>query len=473
MKILYFDCFSGISGDMTLGALLDLGVDESAFRRELSKLKLEGYEIKISTKLKSGIAGKDVDVVLHGHDHGHGHGHDHGHDHEHNHDHVHGHGHDHAHEHNHDHDHAHEHNHDHGHKHDHAHGHRNLRDIENLIDGSDLKQEVKSFSKKVFREIAGAEAKVHDKDLFEVHFHEVGAVDSIVDIVGAAICLHLLGVDKVCSSPLHDGTGFILCQHGYMPVPVPAVMEMLAGSGIPLVTEDVNTELVTPTGMGIIKCLASSFGKMPAIRIEKTGYGMGKRETGKFNALRVVLGTLDEDEPVNDQAANAETLKDKTAKMNDKSVSPLEKILVLETNIDDMSPEIQGYAMERLLEAGALDVYQTPIQMKKNRPATMMTVLCRKQDEEAMVQILLEETSTLGVRRSEMERYCMEREFIKVVTHYGEVRMKVASLGKIEKAMPEYEDCRRIAKEMGIPIREVYQSALREFGKWKDDENLS
>jgi uncharacterized protein (TIGR00299 family) protein len=277
MKILYFDCFSGISGDMCLGALMDLGIDREAFKCELDKLQLRGYEVLIERKNRMGISGTDVNVVtkertskkneqaeghFHGACHSHAHCHHEGGDHEH------------------------------VHAIPHDHDARNLMDIEKLIDAGGLSEKVKEFSKVVFREIAKAEAKVHGKSLQEVHFHEVGAVDSIVDIVGTAICLDLIGAEKVFASHLHDGSGFVECQHGVIPVPVPAVMEMLSGSGIVVESENVNTELITPTGMGLIKCLTKEFGKMPKMRIDKAGYGFGKRETGRLNALRIVLGTL-------------------------------------------------------------------------------------------------------------------------------------------------------------------------------------
>lgn len=427
MKVLYFDCFSGISGDMTLGALIDLGIDKELFKSELDKLNLAGYEIRIEKAMKNGIKGTDVNVVLkqeyevchnekvhhehENHDHHHGHGH-HGHSHHEN-SHAHG---------------SHSHNH-------HSHNARNLKDIENLIDTSDLKQNIKDFSKRVFREIAVAEAKVHDKSIDEVHFHEVGAVDSIVDIVGVAICLEMLGVDRVFSSPLHDGKGFIECQHGTIPVPVPAVMEMLKGSGIPLISEDINTELVTPTGMGIIKCLSLGFGNMPAILIDRIGYGMGKRETGRFNALRVVMGSLYEQEDT------------------------MEEIAVLETNIDDMSPEILSFTMESLFEAGALDVFHTPVYMKKNRPAVLLTVICNKPDEEKLADIILKETTSLGIRRSVRKRFRMDRQVIKVATEYGEVGIKLATRGELKKAAPEYEDCRRIARSSGVALHKIYSAA--------------
>lgn len=292
MKVLYLDCTSGISGDMTLAALLDLGVDQDFFLAELKKLKVDGYEIIIQKKDRHSIRMMDVDVKLteleHEHDHGHGHTHDHGHGHGHHHD---------------DHDHGHSHHHDtHEHGHDHSHGHihehhgqeRNLAMISEIIDRSEIAEKAKELSKQIFKEIAVAEAKVHGKNLEEVHFHEVGAIDSIVDIVGVAICVAALDPDVVYASPLHDGNGFIQCRHGLLPVPVPAVMAMLEGSGIPVVQDDVNTEMITPTGMGIVKCLAKDYIKMPPMKIEKIGYGLGKRETGRFGAVRAMLGTMAE-----------------------------------------------------------------------------------------------------------------------------------------------------------------------------------
>lgn len=448
MRVLYFDCFSGISGDMVLGALMDLGVDEEAFRRELAKLNLSGYNIVIEKKLKNAISVTDVNVILeddelehgysndlnNGHDHNHGHNHSHNHDHDHSHHHDHNHDYDHNNNHNsHNHNHGYnqEHNHDHNHSHAHSHKSRNLIDIERIIDSSDLNNNIKQFSKKVFREIAMAEAKVHNKPVEEVHFHEVGAVDSIVDIVGAAICLDLLNIDRVYSSPLHDGKGFVNCQHGRLPVPVPAVMEMLTGSNIPYVVEDINTELVTPTGIGIIKCLAHSFGDMPIMSIERVGYGAGKRDIGRLNALRSIVGTVNE-------KANGN------------------KVIVLSTNIDDMNPEILGFVMDKLFEAGALDVYYTPVYMKKNRPAVELTVLTDGDKEQTLVDIILKETTTLGIRKNFADRYKMDRDIVKVSTQYGEVRVKVSKLGEFKKFAPEYEDCRAIALNKNVPLWKVY-----------------
>lgn len=460
MKILYFDCFSGISGDMTIGALLDLGIDREKLLKELSRLELDGYRIDIGTKTVNGINGVDVNVVLADEESAHDHETNHGSEQTHEHDHGHESGQEHNHEQAHEHDHDHEYGHDQDHTRSQAQGERGLIEIEQIIDHSSLNNTIKSFSKKVFREIAAAEAKVHGKSINEVHFHEVGAIDSIVDIVGTAICLELLGVEKVYSSPLHDGSGFIECRHGIIPVPVPAVMEMLCGSGIPLVTEDVGTELVTPTGMGIIKSLASGFGVMPAMKIEKTGYGYGKRNTGRLNALRVILGETLEDAGNGNLSGISCTNPCIAQKLHGK-----DEIIVLETNIDDTTSEVLGYTMAKLLEAGALDVFFTPVFMKKNRPAYMMTVLAKPGSEDTLAEIVLTETSTLGIRARRMERYCMERETMQVETVYGKARLKIASLGQIKKASPEYEDCRKIAQDTGMPLQKVYELVKTEANK--------
>lgn len=407
MKILYFDCFSGASGDMILGALMDLGVDIDAFKKELQGLKVEGFDIAIEKKLINSISVTDVDVIInaeHHNDTEHHHGEHHHHSEQHNNT---------------------------GHQH---HFERNLADIEKLIDDSSLKGSIKRLSKEIFGEIARAEAKVHNKPLDHVHFHEVGAIDSIVDIVGAAICIDLLKVDRIYSSPMHDGTGFIECQHGKLPVPVPAVLEMLKDSKIPYISEDVNTELLTPTGIGIIKCLASEFGSMPQMTIEKVGYGAGKRDTGRFNALRCILGTAKDKEIIGDD------------------------ICVLETNIDDMNPEVLGYVMDRLFENGALDVFYTSVYMKKNRPGIMLTVLSDREQEEKLVNTILRETTTLGIRKTSAKRYILEREIKYVNTEFGQIRVKESFLGDYRKHSPEFEDCKKVAQEFKIPLWKVYNA---------------
>lgn len=394
MKALYFDCFSGISGDMTLGALLDVGVDEKLLRKELDKLGLnDEFELECKRINKYGITGTDVTVKL---------------------------------------------NNDHHHHHA-----RNLKDIMDIIEESTLSFRVKEISGRTFREVAQAEAKVHGKLPDEVHFHEVGATDSIVDIVGSAVCIDLLGIERIYSSALHDGKGFVDCQHGRIPVPVPAVMEMLKDSKIPLITEDINTELVTPTGLALIKTAACQFGNMPAIIIDRVGYGMGKRETGRLNALRVVMGELFNEEDA------------------------LEEIAMLETNIDDMTPEVMGYTMERLLRKGALDVFYTPVYMKKSRPAYMLTVLGHIEDEDRLADLILRETTTLGVRKSRVKRKCLERRTEKYTTEYGEVRVKIATGGDFTKVSPEYEDLRKIAVEKGIPLYKVFDDIKRRVDNLK------
>ena len=396
MKILYFDCFSGISGDMAVGALLDAGADEKTLLEGLKQLKADDCSIKIGKKLKNGISGTDFSILLE--------------------DRV-----------------------------VNRHVHRNLGDIEDIINGCGLNERVRKLSIKIFRLIAEAEGKIHGAPIEEVHFHEVGAVDSIVDIVGTAICLEMLSADKIYSSELHDGKGFIECRHGMIPVPVPAVMEMLAGSGIPLASEEVETELVTPTGMGLIKCMAAGFGRRPAMTVEKTGYGFGKRNTGRLNALRVILG-----------------------KTTEGRHEYSDEIAVLETNIDDTTPEVLGYTMSKLLEAGALDAFYTPAFMKKNRPAYMLSVIASPGMEDALADIILRETTTLGIRKRYMQRYCMDRKAVGVNTQYGPAKVKIASMNGIRKSSPEYEDCRKIAEKAGIPLMEAFElvnaEAARQYG---------
>ncbi|NMB34316.1 MAG: nickel pincer cofactor biosynthesis protein LarC [Clostridium sp.] len=410
MKVLYFDCFSGISGDMVLGALIDLGVDVNVLRAELEKLKVEGFSISVEKKIKNSIAVTDFDVITNEGEHQHA-------------------GHQHA-----EHQHT-EHQHT-GHHHHHTPA-RNLDDIKKIIDNAGLNENVVRLSKTIFKEIAKAEAKVHNMKIDDIHFHEVGAIDSIVDIVGASICIDLLGVDRIYSSPLHEGTGFIECQHGKLPVPVPAVMEMLVESNIPyIIDNDVNTELITPTGIGIIKTLADGFGEMPPMMVEKVGYGSGKREIGRLNALRCIMGTMVENDADGD-------------------------IVVLKTNVDDMSPEILGYVMDLLLEKGALEVFYVPVYMKKNRPGVMLTVLCKKDEEKRFTDIILRETSTLGVRRTSAKRYVLERKKKYIDTKFGKLGIKEAYLGGSEKFAPEFEDCKAAAKKHQVPLWKVYNEIFK------------
>ena len=421
MKILYLDCFAGISGDMTLGAFLDLGVSEKALRNGFAQLKeVSGYELKVEKAIKSGITGTKVDIII-GDEKDHPHHNERHHDHDHTHEHHHNHHPDHSEEH------AHSCNHD--HTHDHSHD-VNLAAVEKIIEASGLAEEVKALSKKIFHHVAVAEAKVHGKPLEEVHFHEVGAVDSILDIVGTAICFHELEIDKVVASPLHTGTGFVKCQHGMIPVPVPATMEILKENTIPFYSTGIRRELVTPTGAAIIAGLVDEFGPMPEMKAEAVAYGAGTRDLEIPNMLRMVVGEKKKDH---------------------------DQVLIMEANIDDMSGELMGHAMERLMEAGARDVFFTPIFMKKNRPATKLEVICDESYRDLLQEILLTETSTIGIRMHKVDRVVMQRKSLTVKTEYGTLRVKKAIWQHITKYAPEYEDCRKAALKYGVSLREIYQ----------------
>lgn len=442
-KILYLDCFSGISGDMLLGTLIDLGVDAKQLEQELNKLQVSGWGLTAERRSSYGITGINVTVVLPAKEHEQEHIHQD--------EHVHAELHAHA-----DTD-IQRHKLYHHHKeqpkqeqqHEHC-EHRYLPDIIKIIEDSSISQAAKTTALAVFREIAQAEAKVHGKTPEEVHFHEVGALDSIVDIIGTAIALDMLRVDAVYVSPLADGYGTIKCQHGEIPVPVPAVMAMVAGSGFQICSRDIPTELITPTGMGIAKTIAEKCCRMPVMQVEKVGYGFGKRETGSLNALRGIIGLVEEDSSI---AGGKSCQQD--------------NIICLETNIDDMPAEILAYAMECLLEGGARDVFITPIQMKKNRPAWLLTVLTEAEKESDILAIIFRETTTLGIRRTEMERYCLKREISGIDTEFGQVHIKTAWYDGQAKVAPEYEDCRRIARESGLPLREIYAAVMNKVRETK------
>jgi uncharacterized protein (TIGR00299 family) protein len=441
MKILYYDCFAGISGDMNLAAMIDLGVEPEYLRLELSKLGLDHeFELKVSSDSRHGIHGTRVDVVLtsgegHGHHHeqGDAHAHDHGHAHGHHHEHGH------AHEHGDDHAHSHEHHHHHEHAHEGSSGghhhapHRNLADIEAIIMGSALSDAVKATSLAVFRKVAQAEAKVHAKPVDEVHFHEVGATDSIVDIVGAAICLHSLGVDAVWSSPVELGGGFVRCAHGLIPVPAPATVEIL--QGIPTTRGAAKHETATPTGAAILAALAERFTASPAMATEKTAYGIGHREGEIPNVLRVHLARVESGSPA----------------------GKVQDARLLQCNIDDMTAEMLGVAMDILMENGAMDVHFTPIQMKKNRPATCVSLLCAASDEERFKDLLFRHTTTLGIKSFPLDKTVLDISFERLDTPLGPVTMKNAIRdGKVIRSKPELEDCRELARRHGMPLTEVY-----------------
>ena len=477
MKILYYDCFCGISGDMNLAALIDLGVPKEYLIQELAKLNLNSeYEIKIEISTKLGITGTRVDVILkdklddethileqalHGHNHEHTHEHiEHSHNNsdedQHHAENEHSHGHSHEeyhHEHSHhnsdeeqqhdENNHSHEHiNEEHGHNHEHH--HRNLKDIEGIINCSDLSDKVKKLSSNMFMKVAEAEAKVHGKTLYEVHFHEVGAIDSIVDIVGAAICLDYLNVDKIIASPVQVGGGFVKCAHGLMPVPAPATVEIL--KNIPINAGIVQFETTTPTGAAILAANVEEFTQKIDFSIKKIAYGIGHRDLEIPNVLRVYLGDTESSEIVEEQ-------------------------YILETNIDDMNPEFYGYVEEKLFEIGALDVFKTAISMKKGRPGVKLSVLINEQIEKAVLDVIFEETTSIGVRKYKVEKIMLNRNFSKIQTKYGEVTIKKSYYnGKLIKYKPEYEDCKVIAKENDITMEKIYKEVYKEVGDIYDKQ---
>jgi pyridinium-3,5-bisthiocarboxylic acid mononucleotide nickel chelatase len=428
MNTLYLDIFSGISGDMFIGALLDLGVDAHQFEHELKKLRVGGYHLHVGRGQKSQITGVKFDVHLESdHDHDHDHGHNHAHDILHGHPHSHSHG--------------HSHSHSHTRSHEHEHG-RTHAEIRKLIQDSALSDWVKDKALRVFQRIAVAEGKIHGVPPADVHFHEVGAVDSIVDIVGACVALEILGKPRVIAAPVVEGTGWIDCAHGRFPIPAPATLEILGAAGIGVTQCDEPHELVTPTGAALLAEFAEIFGPMRGLVAGKIGVGLGTRDNQtRPNVLRAILGSAESAPPgANDWQADT--------------------VAVLETNLDDSTAEIIGHFVQRALDAGALDVFHTPIQMKKNRPGVLLTVLCAAADADKFTEMMLRETTAFGVRRNLMERRKLQREFVTVKTDYGDVTMKVGKLnGKVIQAAPEYESCRKLAEQAGVPLKLVYEAA--------------
>ena len=394
MRVLYYDCFSGISGDMNLGAMVDLGIEPQYLIDELTKLNLNEYEIKICKDSKMGIEGTRVDVIL-----------------------------------------------TEEHHHGHEHNHRNLEDINEMIMKSDLSNRVKNLSLDIFMKVAEAEGKVHGKPINEVHFHEVGAVDSIVDIVGAAICIEMLKPDKIICSTVEVGSGFVKCAHGILPVPAPATAEIL--KGIPTKSEKVPFEATTPTGAAILSTLVNKFTDSKSFITHNIGYGVGKKDGNIPNMLRVFLG-----EELEESASDKLEAEE----------------YILECNIDDMNPEGYEYILELLFKEGAKDVYLTPIIMKKGRPAVKLSVLCSSEVEKEIKTIIFKETPTLGVRKYKVEKFMLEREYDKVVTSYGEVRVKLAFYkGNLLKHKFEYEDCKTLAKNNEVSLSSIYKEAEKVF----------
>jgi hypothetical protein len=382
MHIAYFDCFSGISGDMIIGALIDAGLDLHQLNEELKKLKMGGYTLNAKKTTRRGIAGTRFSVDA-----------------------------------------------------DNDQVERHLKDIEEILDHSDLGDDLKDRSKAIFRELANVEAKIHNCSPEEIHFHEIGAMDSIIDTVGSLIGLKLLGIETVYASRIPVGTGFVECDHGTLPLPAPAALELL--TGIPIYASGIEKELVTPTGIIILKHVAKSFGFIPAMRIHQIGYGAGGRDLKIPNLLRVWIGESEEKREYEE-----------------------DEVILIETNIDDMNPEFFGYTSEKLFEKGALDVFTTPIFMKKNRPGTLLSVLISSDKLDEMLSIIFAETTSLGIRLQHLERRKLPRELLTVETPFGSVRVKVSRVGEeIRNISPEYEDCKEIAATQGIPLRKVYEDA--------------
>jgi uncharacterized protein (TIGR00299 family) protein len=461
MRIAYLECFSGISGDMFLGALVDAGVSPTLLEDTVAALGV-GAKLEISRVTRSGISATKVDVWVDGEkdmpreeywakqnvspdsslsmsetEHG-SHGH-HGHHH-------------HEHEHPHSQQHSgdistreapapHTHGPDTHEKHAHQHSHRGLKEIRKIISDAKISPTAKTTAIAIFEALGAAEAKIHNVPVEEIHFHEVGAADAIVDIVCAAVGADALGVTEFVSSPLNVGGGTVRCAHGTFPVPAPATLELLKDA--PVYSSGVQAELVTPTGAAIVKTLVRRFQAFPQMKIEKTGYGAGSRDFAQNpNVVRLVIG--DSVEAIG--KINSET------------------ITVLEANLDDLNPQVFGYVMDRLLDEGALDVFGIPVQMKKNRPGMILTVLCKSEDAGKLAQLIFSETTTLGVRQRKEYRQTLARRWENVRTQWGEVRIKIASMnGTITNYAPEYEDCRRIAAEHHVPLKTVIQEAARMY----------
>jgi uncharacterized protein (TIGR00299 family) protein len=386
--IAYLDCFSGISGNMMLGALLDAGLELERLETELAKLPISGYKLQVEAVKRYGLSGTHIEVEV-----------------------------------------------------SETGVERHLHHVEEMIESSDLPEEVQQRGLEIFRRLARAEAKVHGAPIESIHFHEVGAMDAIVDVMGAAIGLWLLDIDKVYGSPVHVGRGTVKCAHGILPVPAPATLELL--QGVPVYGRDVDAELVTPTGAAILTTVAESFGAAPPMRVTHIGYGAGTRELPIANLLRISLG---------ETSSDAHEYEDDT-------------VTLIETNIDDMNPQWYEHVMTRLFEGGALDVFLTPIQMKRGRPATQLSVLTPETCVSDALDILFAETTTIGVRMQPVQRRKLHRELVTVETPYGSVAVKVARRGEtVVNATPEYRDCQRVATEHDIPLKDVYRAAVEATG---------
>jgi uncharacterized protein (TIGR00299 family) protein len=443
MRIAYLECFSGMSGDMFLGALVDAGVPLEKLEETVAALNI-GARLEISRVVRSGISATKVDVWVDGEKdlprEEYWERKEHVHSHEHSHDHTHGHD-----------------DHSHSHPgeisraevpapHSHQHG-RGLTEIRQIISAAAISETAKKTAISIFEALGRAEAKVHNTSVADVHFHEVGAVDAMVDIVCAAVGAEALGVDEIICSPLNVGGGMVKCAHGTFPVPAPATVELLADA--PVYSSGVQAELVTPTGAAIVRTLASRFAAFPEMKIEKSGYGAGSRDfPGHPNVVRLTVGE-----------AASDTLIAETSS---------EMITVLEANLDDLNPQVFGYVMDRLLDEGALDAFGMPVQMKKNRPGMLLTVLCKPEDASKLTHLIFTETTTLGVRRRDETRRTLARRWEQVRTQWGDVRIKIASMnGTVTNYAPEYEDCRRIAAEHHVPLKQVMGEAVEAYVRFR------
>lgn len=399
MKVIYLDCSMGAAGDMLMAALYELLEDKQAFLDMMRSLGLPGIEISAEPAVKCGITGTHMKVLVHGseeldalHDHLHEHAHEHSHDHEH-------------------------------------HHHTGLHEIEHLLSHLDLPQTVRDDALAVYHRIAEAESKVHGRPVDQIHFHEVGTLDALADVVGVCLLMHLLAPEKVYASSVHVGSGQVRCAHGILPVPAPATALLLAG--VPIYGGVIQGELCTPTGAALLTHFVTKFGELPAMRLLKSGYGMGTKDFPAANCVRAMLGEMD---------------------------APTEEILELSCNLDDCTGEAIGFAMERLLDAGALDVYWTSVGMKKNRPGILLTCMCRPLDREKMVELLFRHTTTLGVRESAFRRYTLSRESKTIQTPDGDIRVKVSTGYGVTREKPEFDDLAKIARETGKSLSELQRS---------------
>ena len=469
-KTLYLECYSGISGDMTVAALLDLGADRSVLDRVLKSLKVSGFETKISRVVKSGIDACDFDVVLdkehenHDHDMEYLHGHHHkGHENNHFYDHNH------AHEDEAEHFHSHEHNHAHGAgsaQDRHHHEHRGIKEITYIIEHSAMTENAKKIALRIFEILAEAESKAHNVPVDQVHFHEVGAVDSIVDIVSVAVCLDDLDVTEVIVPVLCEGRGTVRCQHGILPIPVPAVANIVSANHLHLKMTEVEGELVTPTGAAIVAAVKTKDKLPETFEIQKIGIGAGKRRYECPGILRAMFISESTEQAKGRDKVKAQTeeFKNPEIRNNPKAENQETKdtIIKMETNIDDCSGEVLGFVMERLMKAGARDVHYVPVFMKKNRPAWVLNVICKEEDIETLQNIIFEETTTIGIRYSRMERTILPRETRTLPTPWGEVQVKVCTLNGKEQLYPEYESVAQLSREKEIPFTEIYRYIVLE-----------